>query len=256
VEVVTLRRNVGHQRAIAVGLSLIFETKDVEAIGVMDCDGEDRPEDLFRLLEKHEDLQQPEIIFAERARRSETPFFRVLYQAYCGLHLCLTGHRIRFGNFSVIPRKLLGRLVVDPNLWLHFAATVVSGRVPYSMIPTSRGRRLHGKSKLNFIDLVIHGLAAISCYNETVGVRLLFSSLGIGAILFVLILTVLAVRFSTSWAVAGWATYTVGLLLLMLVQVFLIVVAFVAVAIGSRKANFFLPVQQYRFLIDEISRII
>jgi len=127
VEVVALRRNIGHQRAIAIGLSHIFETKKTETVVVMDADGEDRPEDLVRLVEAHSALPQKKIIFAERTRRSEGAMFRFLYQIYRTLHSSLTGYKIRFGNFSIIPRKLLGSLVVDPNLWLHFAATVVSG---------------------------------------------------------------------------------------------------------------------------------
>jgi glycosyltransferase involved in cell wall biosynthesis len=255
VEVVRLRRNVGHQRAIAIGLSYIFETKQVESVAIMDSDGEDRPEDLFRLMEAHHALPQPKVIFAERTRRSETVTFRLLYQIYCALHLLLTGYRIRFGNFSIVPRRFLACLVVDPNLWLHFAATVVAGRIPYTTIPTRRGVRLHGKSKLNFTQLVIHGLAAISCYNEIVGVRLFFCALILSAGLFSLILGVIAVRMTTPWAIPGWATYTTGVLSVMLTQVFLIVMAMVTIAISSRKSHFFLPVQQYKLLIDDVRSI-
>jgi len=255
VEIVVLRRNVGHQRAIAIGLSHIFETKTMEATVVMDADGEDRPEDLTRLIEAQSALLEPKIIFAERTQRSEGATFRFLYEIYCALHFALTGYKIRFGNFSIIPRKLLGCLVVDPNLWLHFAATVVSGRTPHTTISTRRGLRLHGKSKLNFTSLVIHGLAAMSCYNEIIGVRLIFCSLGLSTLILILILLVLIVRLATPWAVPGWATSAVGIFCVLLSQVFLIVLAFIAVAISSRKSHFFYPLQQYKILIDEINRI-
>jgi len=255
VEVIRLRRNVGHQRAIAIGLSHIFESKQVESVAIMDCDGEDRPEDLFRLLDAYNALPRPKIIFAERTRRSETALFRFLYQIYCTLHFFLTGYRIRFGNFSIVPYRSLGCLVVDPNLWIHFAATVVAGQVPFTTIPTQRGTRLHGKSKLNFTRLVIHGLAAISCYNEIVGVRLVFCALGLSTALFLLILAVIIVRVATPWAVPGWASYTTGILSIMFTQILLIVLALVVIAISSRKAQFFFPVQQYKFLIDDIRSI-
>jgi polyisoprenyl-phosphate glycosyltransferase len=254
-EIVVLRRNIGHQRAIAVGLSHIFETKKAEAVVVMDADGEDRPEDLVRLVEAHSTLSEIKIIFAERTRRSEGALFRFLYQIYRMLHFSLTGYRIRFGNFSIIPRKLLGSLVVDPNLWLHFAATVVSGHIPYTTIPSHRGIRLHGKSKLNFTSMVIHGLAAISCYNEIVGVRLIFCSLGLSAIILMLIIGVLTARLATPWAIPGWAPSAVGVSCVLLLQAFLIVLAFIAVAISSRKSHFFFPLQQYKILIDEIDRV-
>jgi hypothetical protein len=254
VEILVLRRNVGHQRAIAIGLSHIFETKKEEAVVVMDADGEDRPEDIFRLVEAH--VATPKkIVFAERTKRSEGVGFQFFYAIYRTLHLILTGYKIRFGNFSIIPRKLLGSLVVNPNLWLHFAATAVSGHVPFTAVPSERGTRQHGKSKQNFTSLVIHGLAAISCYNEIVGVRLIFISLGISAAILVLLLGVLFIRLGTSWAIQGWATSAAGIFSILLSQAFLIVLAFMALAISSRKSQFFLPLQQYKIFIDQIDRI-
>jgi polyisoprenyl-phosphate glycosyltransferase len=255
VEIIVLRRNVGHQRAIAIGLSQIFETKNAEAVVVMDADGEDRPEDLARLIEAYSASRQEKIIFAERTQRSEGALFRFLYQIYRALHFSLTGYGIRFGNFSIMPRKLVGCLVVDPNLWLHFAATVVSSHIPYTTIPTQRGLRLHGKSKLNFTSLVIHGLAAISCYNELVGVRLIFCSLGLSALILILIVGVVIERIATPWAIPGWATSAIGISCVLLLQTFLIVLAFIAMAISSRKSQFFFPLQQYKLLIDEVHRI-
>jgi glycosyltransferase involved in cell wall biosynthesis len=255
VEIVVLRRNVGHQRAIAVGLSHIFDTKTTEAVVVMDADGEDRPEDLMRLVEAHSALAEQKIIFAERTLRSEGALFRFLYHVYRLLHYLLTGYKIRFGNFSIIPRKLLGCLVVDPNLWLHFAATVVATRVPYTTIPTRRGVRLHGKSKLSFTSLVIHGLAAISCYNEIVGVRLIFCSLALSFMIMALIAGILVERLATPWAIPVWATSAVGISCVLLSQTFLVILAFIALAVSSRKSNFFLPLQQYKFIIENVQRI-
>jgi hypothetical protein len=255
VEIIVLRRNVGHQRAIAIGLSQIFETRATGPVVVMDADGEDRPEDLVCLIEAQAALPQPKIIFAERTQRSEGALFHFLYYIYRALHFVLTGYKIRFGNFSIIPREFLGCLVVDPNLWLHFAATVVSGRVPYTTIPSQRGVRLQGESKLNLTGLVIHGLAAIFCYNEVVGVRLICCTLGLSGIIVLLIVGVFIVRLTTPWAIPGWATSAVGIFCVLLLQAFLIVLAFIAIAISSRKSQFFFPLQQYKLLIDDIHRI-
>lgn len=263
VEIVTLKRNLGSQRALAVGLAHIFETNTTAAaVLIMDADGEDRPADLMLLIEAFATQTAPRVIFAARAKRSESGLFRVCYQFYRILHYLFTGYRIQFGNFSLVPRELLGRLVVDPNLWLHFAATVISSRIPYTSIPTERGVRLHGKSKLNLIALVIHAIAAISCYNEVVGVRLIFCSLGLGAVVSLLLITVVGIRIATAWgllsaawAIPGWATDAVGVLMILLAQVFIMVVAFSAIAIANRKAQFFFPIQQYKLLIRDVTPI-
>ena len=43
LEIVRLALNLGHQRAIAVGLCAMSERADLDAVVVMDGDGEDRP---------------------------------------------------------------------------------------------------------------------------------------------------------------------------------------------------------------------
>ena len=167
--------------------------------------------------------------FAERSKRSEGALFRVLYQVYRTLHLLLTGYGIRFGNFSIIPPKLLGALVIDPNLWLHYAATVVSARIPYTTIPTNRGVRLHGKSKLNLTAMVIHGLAAITCYSEIVGLRLIFGTFGLIVVISLVIVGVLIERLATPYAISGWSSTVIGISIVLLLQSALIILAFIGV---------------------------
>ena len=75
-----LRRNLGHQRAIAIGLTYIQAqmTTAYEAVVVMDGDGEDAPEDVPRLLARLEAEGGRSIVFAERTRRSESLHVSVL----------------------------------------------------------------------------------------------------------------------------------------------------------------------------------
>src|SRR6202022_1562500 len=53
VEILRLICNLGHQRAIAVGLAEVAQRHAYDAVIVMDCDGEDRPCDLVRLINAH-----------------------------------------------------------------------------------------------------------------------------------------------------------------------------------------------------------
>ena len=77
------------------------------------------------------------------------------------------------GNFSIIPRPRLASLVVVSEMWNHYAAAAFKSRQPLCTVPTQRAKRLDGKSKMNFVNLVVHGLSAISVYGELVGIRLL-----------------------------------------------------------------------------------
>ena len=183
VSVLSLRANLGHQRAIAVGLAYIAAQGAVDAVVVMDADGEDAPEDVPRLLDQMRSLHQEAIVFAERTKRLETRWFRVGYQAYRLAHWLLTGIRVRVGNFSAIPGSLLPRTVALPELWNHYAAAIFRSRIPYISLPTPRAPRLAGKSHMNWASLIIHGLSALSVHGERIGVRVLMACIGGGALL-------------------------------------------------------------------------
>ena len=79
--VITLVRNLGNQRAIAVGLGYIAETIDADRIIIMDSDGEDRPETAHPLLQA---LESPEIdiVVAERRKRATSFNFAFFYGVY------------------------------------------------------------------------------------------------------------------------------------------------------------------------------
>jgi glycosyltransferase involved in cell wall biosynthesis len=49
--ILRLSANLGHQRAIAVGLASIAARDDIDMVAVMDSDGEDRPDELVRLID-------------------------------------------------------------------------------------------------------------------------------------------------------------------------------------------------------------
>jgi hypothetical protein len=255
VDLITLRTNMGHQRAIAIALSHLLESGGADSIVVMDCDGEDRPEDLIRLMEAFDKLQQSRIIFAERTRRTEGVMFRLFYQIYRMLHYVLSGYRIRFGNFSVIPGAFLPRLTVDPNLWLHYAATVVAGGIPHTSIPTQRGVRLHGKSTLNFTKLVVHGLTAISCYNEIVCVRLLLGLLFLAGALGIALAIVVVAHLFISLAIPAWAIYIAEILVIVMMQALLVCGPWVFFALSARKAGFPLPIEHYKIYIHAREQI-
>jgi hypothetical protein len=249
VDVLRLRRNLGHQRAIAIGLAFIEDRLEVGAVVVMDGDGEDDPADVPRLLECLEERGNTMIVFAERARRSESPVFRVFYALFKLLHRVLTGNGVRVGNFSAIPRRRLTSLVVVAELWNHYAAAVFRSRQPYCMIPTHRAHRLCGNSNMNFVSLVTHGLSAISVYSDVVGVRLLVIAILMAITTLIAMATVVIVRLATYLAIPGWASYTFGVLLVLFVQAVMAAFAFSFAILGARHCSTFLPRRDYSFFI-------
>ena len=249
VEVLQLRRNLGHQRAIAVGLAYAEERDPCDVVVIMDGDGEDDPKDVPRLLACCRQAGGREIVFAERARRSESWAFRAGYAAYKVVHLVLTGLRVRVGNFSAVPRARLSSLVVVSELWNHYAAAVFKSRQPFRAIPTRRAARYHGRSKMNYVSLVAHGLSAISVFADLVGVRLLVVTLPLIALTFLGMLITVYLRTMTALAIPGWETTAFGVLAILLIQGVMLALVFSFMVLGGRSGSNFLPKRDYGYYI-------
>jgi hypothetical protein len=255
LSVLHLRRNLGHQRAIAVGLAYVEANVPCRAVVVMDADGEDRPQDVLRLLSESRNQPGDKIVFALRERRSEGALFRTFYVIYRAVFKGLTGQTIRVGNFSLIPRSLLRRLVAVSEIWNHYASAVQRARVPCVFLPTDRGKRLAGNSSMNFVSLVTHGMSAISVHAETIGSRMLVLALLFGVAILLAMAGVVAVRFLTDLAIPGWATYAFGLLSLMLLQTFFIALFFAGTVLHGRNAYTFLPSRDHAHFVDLLESI-
>jgi glycosyltransferase involved in cell wall biosynthesis len=249
VNILELRRNLGHQRAIAIGLAYIEENIACQAIIVMDGDGEDDPVDVIRLIKKCKIEEYTKIVFARRSKRSESFLFKFFYLIYRGLYKLLTGQEIRVGNFSIIPGRILCRLVAVSEIWNHYAAGVSKAKVPYTDIYSRRSTRLHGKSQMNFVQLVTHGLSAISVYGDIVGVRLLVISCLLICVSFLSILTVIGIRLLTNLAIPGWTSYLVILFFIIFTQGFMLSLVFIFVVLMGRNNIGFIPKRDYHYFI-------
>jgi polyisoprenyl-phosphate glycosyltransferase len=249
VSLLKLRRNLGHQRAIAVAIAYVQQKLPTDAVVVMDADGEDRPEDIRRLTDAFEASNSPVAVFAERGRRIESLSFKAFYGCYRLLHRMLTGRTIRFGNFSLLPRQHIDSIVAYPELWNHYAAAVLKARLPYIAIRTDRGKRLNGDSKMNFVGLVIHGLSALFASYEIVSTRLLVGITFIGLALFTLLLVVVGVRLFTHLAIPGWATFTGGLLFILMTQSIAALLTITFSVMMSRSSLGFLPIRDYEHFV-------
>jgi polyisoprenyl-phosphate glycosyltransferase len=241
IDVLQLAVNLGHQRAIAVGLCAIAGREDVDAIIVMDSDGEDRPEDIADLLRKSVD-QPAHVIFAQRAKRSEGRVFRFGYALYRRLFRLLTGHSISFGNFVLIPIVAARRLVHRPELWNHMAATIMRSRLRYATVATTRGTRYAGQSRMSFVALILHGMSAMSVYTDMIFVRMLLGGAAIATLSLAGIVAVTVTRFATSLAIPGWATTAAGDLLIILVQAIVLMVATSLMMLSGRSHRPIVPI--------------
>jgi hypothetical protein len=212
IKLIQLACNLGHQRAIAAGLVEASQLAGIGRVVVMDADGEDRPDDVAALIAEGD---REAIVLALRSRRSEGFGFRAGYAIYRLLFRVLTGNRIQFGNFCLIPHGFLNSLTHNPATWNNLAAAIMRSRLPTLAVSTSRGERYGGRSKMNFFSLAVHGLSAISVYIDVTLIRVICASLAFGAATLAALAVVVFMKLFTGLAIPGWAS-TLGVSLLVL----------------------------------------
>ena len=242
ISVLELHRNLGHQRAIAIGLAYVAANLTADGVLVMDADGEDPPEQIPDLIREAERQRLSAVVFAERGRRVEGSLFQVFYFFYRVLHYLLTGRKIRVGNFSFLPWNLLQSLITYPELWNHYAAAVLQSRLPRAMIRLDRGARIQGKSKMGFVDLVMHGMSALFAYHDLVSTRLLFGNFILILISGAIVLALTAGRGIGALTAPG----TAAIAILMIVGQFSIIsLLAIFLAVMNRSSYQFLPARDY-----------
>ena len=145
--------------------------------------------------------------------------------------------------------------------WWWFRSCGTTTRQPCSkrgcrMSPSPHGaRRLSGRSRMNFISLVTHGLGALSVESETIGVRMLVASLVLIGCLVLALLATVAIRLGTGLAIPGWATTAAGLLLILLAQTLMLTVLFSFITLAGRLGMQFLPCRDCAFFVGRIYQL-
>jgi glycosyltransferase involved in cell wall biosynthesis len=247
--VVRLKRNVGHQRAIATGLAYVADQcRAIDRVVIMDSDGEDLPETIAALLNDL-DSNDVDVTVAQRKSRVETLRFKAFYVVYKWLFKLLTGRAISFGNFMAMNETAVKRLASMGELATHVAGTVLVSRLRWRTCALDRGPRYAGKSKMNFVGLALHGFKGLMIFAEDVLVRVgiacalvaVLSLIGGGIAVFLK---------AVGYATPGWFSVALGLLLLVFLQTGAITLMTLLLT-GIARGSAVLPLD-YRLLVDRV----
>ena len=170
IKILNMRMNQGHARCIATGLKYIYEKEDFDYIIPMDGDGEDRPEEIKDFINQIQNSNSKPIV-GKRVKRSEGLFFKICYEFHKLITLTFTGKSIKFGNFSCLPKTTVEKLINEKATWNSFSGSLSKIEKDLFEIPSIRGDRYFGPSKMSFTNLLKHSLSIISVFKKTVLVR-------------------------------------------------------------------------------------
>jgi hypothetical protein len=172
IQIINMKENRGHARCNAAGLKYISEKKEFDCVIPMDADGEDRPDELCLLIDKNKDFPN-RAITADRVKRSEGFIFRFFYFAHKYLTFLFTGQIIKFGNYTCLPKSIVNEMVNESATWSSFSGSLAKIAKDRKSIPSERGVRYFGPSKMSFLKLLKHSLSIIAVFKKT----LLFRSI-------------------------------------------------------------------------------
>ena len=170
IKIINMKENKGHARCNAAGLKHIFENEEFDYVIPMDGDGEDRPEEIKKFIDNlnyHPDKP----IVGERVKRSEGFFFKFCYFIHKLITLTFTGQSIKYGNFTCLPKSTIEKVINEKATWSSFSGALAKIAKDRASIPSERGIRYFGPSKMSFKNLIIHSLSIIGVFKTNVLIR-------------------------------------------------------------------------------------
>ena len=173
IKILNMNINQGHTRCIATGLKYIFEKEDFDYVIPMDGDGEDRPEEIKEFINQIQNSDDKPIV-GKRVKRSEGLFFKLCYEFHKLITLTFTGKSVKFGNFTCLPRVTVEKMINEKATWNSFSGSLVKIEKDLFEIPSIRGNRYFGPSKMSFMNLLKHSLSIISVFKKAVLFRSAF----------------------------------------------------------------------------------
>ncbi len=198
IKLVNMKKNKGHARCNAFGIRYLAKKNDYDHVILMDGDGEDRPEEIKLLVEKALENENTSVV-AKRIKRSEGPFFQLLYKIHKLITFIFTGKNINFGNYSCLTKKDILTLSTKESLWSSFSGSVKKHIHELNNINSIRGLRYFGPSKMSLFKLGIHSFSIIAVFKTNVFLRsaffliilaYLYSIIGIASVFMQIILVI------------------------------------------------------------------
>jgi polyisoprenyl-phosphate glycosyltransferase len=224
---INLSRNFGQHYAITAGLD---QCKG-EWIVVMDCDLQDRPEEIPKLLSKAKEGY--DVVFAQRIKRRDNIFKRITSKMFHGTLSYLTNTEIdaSIATFGVFHRKVIDAVCLMREQLRWFPTFVNWVGFRYTKMPVEHSRRISGRSSYSIkrlIELAVNVLVLNS--NKPLKLVLMFGFIvSFGSFIYAVVTLVRYLRGEIG--VLGWASQIVSLWFLAGVIIF--VMGIVGLYIGK-----------------------
>ena len=171
LKIISLKKNVGSQRALAIGIKYINKKykKNYKTI-IIDSDGQDNPLGIKKLINRSKENS----VVVDRGQRKEPFWFRLFYMIYTILLKLFTARNLKFGNFCLLNSEDLKKINNTFDLWNALPPTILTNIKKITHITIDREKRFTGESKMNFIGLLFHAFRVFSVFRKRIFISSLF----------------------------------------------------------------------------------
>ncbi|MDO9578405.1 MAG: glycosyltransferase family 2 protein [Candidatus Cloacimonadales bacterium] len=147
IKIVILANNFGQSNAIAAGL----ENCSGDVIVVMDCDLEDRPEDIPKLIEVIEKNDE-QMAIAQREIRKDSHWNKLLSKLFFQVAAGLTEieHPENLGVFRAFKRSVYQHIKQDKELHGTILSRFYLAKIPFATVKLVKEKRFAGRSGYTF----------------------------------------------------------------------------------------------------------
>ncbi|KGN82849.1 b-glycosyltransferase [Porphyromonadaceae bacterium COT-184 OH4590] len=218
VKGINLSRNFGQHYAITAGLHY----SKGEWVVVMDCDLQDRPDEILKLYQKAQEGWDS--VFAQRKERNDSIIKKLFSKAFYKIfsYLTETEQDASVANYGIYHRKVIDAILKMQDQIRFFPTMVqwVGFRKYY--LPVKHSERYEGKSSYNFKGLFRLALNTIIAFSDKplrLTVKLGFF---ITLISFIVMFAYLTMYFTGSIKVMGFTTLIISFWLLSGIIIFIL----------------------------------
>lgn len=207
LKAIQFSRNFGQHYAITAGLELCSGDWAV----VMDCDLQDRPEEIPRLYAKA--MEGYDIVCARRGKRKDPLWKRLASRIFVAFFRWLSGMNYdpEVANFRIVSRKVIDAYCSMQEKLRFFGGHLEWLGFPAAFIDVEHGARHEGKSSYSLRKLINLALDTIIAYSDKplrISVKLGFL-IALGSFFYAMYLTFR--KFALDIPVAGWTSMMVSL---------------------------------------------
>ena len=186
VTVINFTRNFGELAAVKAGIDLC----DTDWAVIMDCDLQDRPEDIPELYNKAK--EGFDVVWGERIKRNDNILKKFLSKMFYITNNILSEIKVnrKIGSFSIISRKVINGLKEINDYTFNYMYCIKFLGFKEAYIPIIKDKREIGKSGYNIIKGIAYAIKIIAFSSNRLLLIPVFSTFFIFIITLLLLLLV------------------------------------------------------------------